>query len=130
MQRRLLWLMAVGDQASNHVDECVDGAAVTSVLDLRNVFKLVDHAFNNSSFSEQEFVDQRHQAVLHVLPEFCNELEVKSLQKLLKQSLGNVPTICDQLAKQPFAQLRHGFSVVRAGGCNLAGEQFATIVYN
>lgn len=122
--------MAVGNQASKNIDENIDWAAMASVLDLRNVFELVDHTPDDSPFSEQEFVDQRHQAVLHILSKFCNELEVKSLQELLKQSLGNVPAIYDQLAKQPFAQIRHRFAIVGAGRCNLTGEQFTVIVHH
>lgn len=89
---------------------------MASVLDLRNVLELVDYTFNNGPFSEKEFVHQGHQAVLHILPGFCDELEVEGLPKLLKQSLGKVPTICDQLTKQSFAQFRHRFrSSVLAG---------------
>jgi hypothetical protein len=120
--------MAVSNQASNNIDESVDRAMVASMLDLRNIFELVNHTFNDGTFSKQELVHQRHQTVFHVFSEFCNELEVKDLQELLKQSLRNVPTICDQLAEQSFAQLGNRFAVINTGRCDLTSQQFPTII--
>ena len=51
MQRWLLWLMAIGDQASNDVDETVDWAAMTRMLNLRDVLELIHDTFNDGSFA-------------------------------------------------------------------------------
>jgi hypothetical protein len=120
--------MAVSDQTSNSVDESVNRAAMASVLDLRNVLELVDRAFNDGPFSKKELIHPGHQTVLHILSEFGNEPQVESLQKLLKESLGNIPTICDQLTKQPFAQIRYWCTVVGAGSHDLTSQQFTTII--
>lgn len=72
--------MAVSDQASDNVDESIDRAAMARMLDLRNVLELINDAFNDGSFSKQKLVHPGHQAVLHVLSEFGNELEVECLQ--------------------------------------------------
>jgi hypothetical protein len=45
--------MAISDQASNNIDETIDRAAMTSMLNLGDVFELVDHTFNDGSFAQK-----------------------------------------------------------------------------
>ena len=91
--------MAIGDQASNDIDETVDGAAVASMLNLRNVFELIHHALNDGPFAEKEFVHYGEQAVFHVFPEFGDELHTERLRELFKEWLRDIPLICDQFTK-------------------------------
>ena len=48
MQRGFLGLVTVGDQATHQVDHEAHLAAVTGVLDLRDVFELVGNGFQDS----------------------------------------------------------------------------------
>jgi len=45
--------MAIGDQASNDIDETVDGATMTGMLNLRDVLELIDHAVNDGAFAQE-----------------------------------------------------------------------------
>ena len=43
--------MAISDQAGDNVDETVDGAAMASVFNLRDIFELVDDTLNDGPLS-------------------------------------------------------------------------------
>ena len=56
-----------GNQPSDQVDECVDGASMSGVLNLADVFELVIDGFNQGSLPEKDFVHQVQQLGFHVL---------------------------------------------------------------
>ncbi len=58
--------MAISDQAADEIDQKVDRAAVTRVLDLRDILELVDDRFDDGAFTKQELVHKRHESVFHV----------------------------------------------------------------
>ena len=72
--------MAVGNQPSDDIDESIGWTAVTGMFNLRNIFELINHAFNNGSLAQKQFVNQRHQTIFHVLLEARDELHVESVQ--------------------------------------------------
>jgi len=49
IQRRLLWLTAISNQASKNIDESMDWAAMASMLNLGNVSTICDQ------FAKQPF---------------------------------------------------------------------------
>ena len=49
------------------MDECVDGASVSGVLNLADVFELFIDGFNQGSLPEKDFVHQVQQLGFHVL---------------------------------------------------------------
>ncbi len=51
LQGRLLGLMAIGNQATDKIDEKIDRTAVAGVFDLRDVLQLVDNRLNNRPFA-------------------------------------------------------------------------------
>ena len=51
--------MTIRDQTGNDIDETVGRAAMTSMLDLRNVLELIDNTFNNGSFAQEQFIEPR-----------------------------------------------------------------------
>ena len=56
-----------GNQPSDQVDECVDGASMSGVLNLADVFELVIDGFNQGPLPEKDFVHQVQQLGFHVL---------------------------------------------------------------
>ena len=48
--------MAVGDEATEEVDEEVAGAAVAGVFDLGDIFELIEDGFDNRACTPQELV--------------------------------------------------------------------------
>ena len=101
---------------------------MASMLNLRDVFELIDHAFDDGPFTQQQFVDPRQQAVFHVFLEFGDELHTKRLQELVKEWLRDITAICDQLPKQAFTECGNWFSVIDIARCDLASQEFSTII--
>ena len=120
--------MAISDQASNNVNETVDRAAVAGMLNLRDIFELIDDAFNDGPFAQKQFIHPREQAVFHVFLEFGDELDTERLQELFKEWLRDIAAVCDQLPKQAFAECGNWFAIIHIAGCNLASQEFATLI--
>jgi hypothetical protein len=128
VQGRLLWLMAIGNQAGNDIDETMDWAAMAGMLNLRDIFELIYDAFDDGPFAQEQFVDPREQAVFHVFLEFGDKLDTQRLEELFKEWLRDIPAICDQLTKQAFAKRRDWFAIIHIARRNLASQEFSTIV--
>lgn len=76
----LLGLVTVGNQSANDVDQAVDWAAVTRMLNLGNVLQLVNDGFDDGTLTQQQTVCQGHQTILHVALELANQLHPDALQ--------------------------------------------------
>ena len=50
----MFFLPSVGDQPSDQVDECVDGASVSGVLNLEDVFELIIDGFNQGPLPDKD----------------------------------------------------------------------------
>ena len=66
--------MAVGDEASDQIDQEIDGAAVAGMLDLGDIFELIGDGLDDGAFAQQELVRPVEQAVMHLLAELGDEL--------------------------------------------------------
>ena len=86
IERRLFLLIGVGDQSRQQVDQEIDLRAMTCVLDLADVLELVVDGFDQRSFAQQEFIDHRHQLVLHILFELGDQLQAALIKLLGKLS--------------------------------------------
>ena len=53
---------------------------MASVFNLRNVFELVNHAFNESALAQKQLVNQRHEPILHILLNSCDQLDIEGFQ--------------------------------------------------
>jgi len=120
--------MAIGDQAGKDIDETIAWAAMASMLNLRDIFELINDAFEDGTFAQEQFVHQREQAVFHVFLEFGDELNAERLQELFKEWLRDIPAICDQLSKQAFAKRWNWFAIMHIARGNLASQEFSTII--
>ena len=47
---------------------------MASVLNLTDVFELIDNRFDQRSFSKQDLVREKHQGVFHVLSQFGDQV--------------------------------------------------------
>ena len=91
--------MTMSNETCDNIDEAVERAAMPSVLNLRNVFELVNHTLNDRALVQGQFVDERQEAVLHVLLQSRDKLNVEGFQQLLEQRLRNVSPFGNELAK-------------------------------
>ena len=73
-------MKTIGDQTGDDIDEGVDWTAMTSVFNLRNVFELIYHTFNNGSLAQEQLVNHRDQSVFHVLLDACDGLDIEGVQ--------------------------------------------------
>ena len=76
--------MTIGDQTGQDIDETIDWAAMASMLNLWDIFELIDDTFDDGPFAQKQFIDPRQQAVFHVFPEFGDELYPECHLKLIK----------------------------------------------
>ena len=99
IKRRFLWLQTISNQACDQIDKEIDKAAMSGMFDLRNVLQLVVDGFDDCAFSEQQFVDPGHQAVLHILANASHQLNI-FLKQLGEQVLRDIASVCKELAKE------------------------------
>lgn len=66
MQTWLFVLMTVGKKPSHYMDDKIDRAAVTRMLDLGNILELINDGLNDRSFAQQQLVRKVHEMSLHV----------------------------------------------------------------
>ena len=76
--------MTVRNQTAHQIDDKVVDTAMAGVLDLRNVLQLVEHGLDDRPLTQQQFIGQWEQPVLHVGLEFGNQLHAKRVEQLLK----------------------------------------------
>lgn len=50
--RGFLGLVAISNQSAQDIDQAIDGRAVTRMLNLRNVFQLIDDAFDDGTLAQ------------------------------------------------------------------------------
>lgn len=82
------------------------------MLDLRDIFQLINDRFDDGSLAQQDLIDQQHQAVLHVLAQLGDQLQVEIPPELLHQLLRDVAAIAKQFAMQTLGQGWHWFAVI------------------
>src|SRR5579859_5274248 len=95
MQARFFVLITVGNESRQQMHDKIGRTAMTRMLDLRNVFELVNDGLNNGPFAQQELVRQRHELVFHVFAQSGDELESLFKEELRERS-GNVAAISEQ----------------------------------
>jgi len=76
--------MAIRNQATQEMDQEVNGATMARMFDLRNVFELVDDGFRDGSFAQEEFVHQRDRSIFHI-GFLQTAREVESMNEILVQ---------------------------------------------
>ncbi len=98
--RRLLRLMAIGNQSPQNIDKAIDGRAMARMLNLRNVLQLVDDGFNDGAFAEHQTVIEGDQSLFHVALEFGDELNACGFEQLFCQLLRDIALVGKHLTKQ------------------------------
>src|SRR6266567_5053717 len=109
------------------MDDKIGRTVVTRMLDLRDVFELVNDGLNNGPFAQQQLVRQMHELVFHVFAQPGDELE-PLLKKQLRERSGNVAAISEELAAQSLDQLRHRGAIIAIAGSQATRQQVASII--
>ncbi len=99
------------------------------MLNLANVLQLVVDGLNDRSFSQQDFVDELDETLLHVLAGFGHQLQ-SAIVELLEQLLTDVTSVAEELTQSALSHFWHRLAVVGVCGRELKCQQFATRVDN
>src|SRR5262245_3088050 len=97
------------------------------MFQLANVFELVVDGLNQSALAEQNFIQEREQAGLHLFFEFGDEWD-SLIPKLSDEGLGDVAALPHQLAKQAASKFRHGRAVIDVARSEHNGPKLPAVV--
>jgi len=84
-KRGFLWQAAVGNQAANQIDQEIHWTAMARVLDLHDIFELVNYSLDNRPLSQQNLIEDRLEFVFHVRFDSNNGLKVEIAQEFFKK---------------------------------------------
>ena len=127
MQPWFFVLMAVGNEASNQMNDKIGGTPMTRMLNLGDVLELVNDGLDDGAFAQQQLIRQVHEPIFHVLTESGDEMQ-PLFKKQCGQGRGNVATVPKELATQVFDQLRNRCAILHVAWSQTAGQQFASVV--
>ena len=99
IERRILLPIGVSDQGSHQVDHEIDHAAMSRMLNLANVLKLIVDRFTQGALAEEYFVDHWHQLVFHILSDLGDQLHAR-LPELIEELFGDVAPVTKELAPE------------------------------
>ena len=97
------------------------------VLNLRNIFELVDNGLDNGSFAQQQFIRKVHEMVFHVFTQSGDELK-PLFKEQVRQGSGNIAAIPEQLATQMFDHASNGSAIIDVARSETKGQEFALII--
>ena len=126
--RWLLRLMAVSDQSAQDVDPTINGRPMAGMLNLRNVFQLVDDAFDNGALAEHQPVIQRHQPLFHVALKLGHQLNTGGFEQLLCQLLRDIALVRKDFTEQLLQQLGDWGPVIGVAGRETDVEEFTSVI--
>jgi hypothetical protein len=128
VQRRLLGLVAIRDEACEQVNEEIAGAAVARVLDLRDVLELVEDRLDERPLAKQEPVGELKELSAHVLAQVGDETQSLGEQEAFGKGRGAGALVANEFAEETPRQAGHWTPVIGIAGSETEREQFATVV--
>lgn len=127
MDGRLVLPMTISDESAKQVHQEVAMAAMTTVLDLRDVLELIDDRLNDESPAQEHLVPQEHKPVLHVGSESRDQMNAM-IPQFLEAFLADIPFVAKQLAEKAFGQGKKGRPVIGIAGSQLEGQYLPQII--
>lgn len=108
----------VGKESCDEIAKKVGETAMAGMLNLRNVFELVDDGFDNGPFAQEQLVEVGQQ--------FGDQVEIVFGQQV-GEPLGDVAFVGKALAPELFKQSRSGVAVIDSAWREATGEQLAFV---
>ena len=127
VQRGKFVAEGVGDEGGDDVGEVMGNPAVAGMLDLADVFELVDDGFDEGAFAQQELIHQGHETVLHVAFEACDQLQAAG-EKTLEERLGDISPVAEEFAPEFPGQGVNGLPVVDVARREADVEELPAII--
>src|SRR5690348_1162228 len=94
------------------MDQEIDWAAVTRVLDLRDVFELINDRLDERPLAQQQPVGELKELVVHVLAQFGDETQSVGEQETLGERRGDVALVAKEAPEKATCQAWHWTPVV------------------
>lgn len=82
------------------------------MFDLTNILQSIVYTFDNTAFSQHDFVENAHQFILHVSFDFGNELHSAMKELLENRLLYQIAFIAVQLAEELLAKCKQQVCIV------------------
>lgn len=117
----------ISDEAGDQICHEIGGTAMTRVFDLALILENVIDRLDQCALAQDDFVEQVHQLVLHVLFDFGDKLKTV-LPEFFEQRLGNVSLVAEQFSDQGPGHLGHGHPVIDVTRREFYGEQLTPII--
>jgi hypothetical protein len=111
-ERGPLGVVAIGSEASEQVDEEVDGARGARVLDLADVLVLIDDGLNERALAQEQVVRERDEDVAHVLAQLGDESQLRLKEEALSERGGDGALVAKEASKELVDQAWNGLAVV------------------
>lgn len=127
VQRGLLGPITIGDEPRNEIDHKSCHTAMPRVLDLADVLQWVVDGLNEDSLTEEQFVPEAHETVVHVLTPFGQQFESLPPEDIV-QRLGDLPPIPQELANKPLGETGDGAAGIDMAWSQLQGQAFPLII--
>src|SRR5262245_44972609 len=128
VQRGLLGLVAIGDEAREQVDHEVEWAAVARVLDLRNVLELIDNRLDERPLAQQEPIGEFEELLAHILAQFGDEPQSLPEEEALSERRGDVALVAKEASKESTDEAWNGLAIVGIARSEAQCQQLAAIV--
>jgi hypothetical protein len=110
------------------VDQEVDGATMTGMLDLRDIFELIGDGLDDGTFAQEEFVGPVEQTIVHLFAQLGNEGQSLRDHQLLSQRHREVAFSAAKLPYEPFGELGNGMPLIDVAWGQAKSQEFALII--
>ena len=122
MQRRLFGLQTVSNETSEEIDDKVEWAAMSGMLNLRDVLELIVDGLHDGPLAEQNNIVVQEQATLHIATGESHHLYLALMQQLFDQFLTDIAFVAKEFAEEPLSQARHRLTIIKIAWCELASQ--------
>src|SRR5262249_22176948 len=126
-ERGLLLLICVSNQGSHQVDNEIDHAAMSRVLNLANVLQLVIDRFAQGALAKEDLVEHWHELVFHVLPDLGAELHAR-LPALIEKLFRDGAAVAKECSPKSPRQARRRLPIIGITRSDPHCEQLAAVV--
>ena len=109
------------------VNEGVDWGAVPGVFEPHLRFHPVEQRLDDEALAQQQFVEQRHEIILHVAADACDQMEPPPPQ-FGEEFLGDIALVGQHLAFQFTGHIVENGTVVSVAGSDLDSHDFTLVV--
>ncbi len=97
------------------------------MLDLKNILELVVGRLDEGALTQQDFVHQIDQLLLHVFLVASDQLQAL-LVKLFEESLRDITSVSTEFSEQALAHLRNRLTVIDIPRSEFEGQQFPSLI--